>query len=159
MSTALKLQAPGNVAGSGTRVEATYNDGTTITLPTIQSGAVAENITGDVSGTITIANADGAPTLDWLDVSSPAAATATCSSISGRVAIDATATNVVVTNTKVGVGAIILLSKLSLDATLVDFKVAVNVAGGEFTITGDAAATADVLFDFVVINVTDVTPA
>lgn len=158
-----QLNIPNAALDSSNRLVAKVDGEATFSIPTIQSGAIAENITGnvtgDVAGTITIANADGAPTLDWIDVSSPAGATVTCSSISGRVAIDAGTDNVVVTNTKVGVGAVILLSKLSLDSVLVDFKVAVDAMGGAFTITGNGNANADCLFDFVVINVTDVTPS
>jgi hypothetical protein len=155
---ATTIQVVGNTLDATNRLEVKLDGGNTIEIPTIQSGGIAEEAVGTLSGPLEIGNTNGAATVDWLDVSSPAAATATCSSVAGRVAIDATATNVVVTNTKVGVGAVVLLSKLSLDGTLTDFKVAVNVAGGEFTITGNAAATADVLFDFLVVNVNDVTP-
>lgn len=150
MALPAKIQVPGNVVGSDGRLDVVLDDGAIIEVPTITSGKVAE--------TPAITNANGAPVADWIDASGTPAATATCSSIAGRVALDAGRTTVVVTNTKVGVGAMIRLHKLTLDATATDFKVGVNVAGGEFTITSNAAATADVYFDFEVVNVNDVTP-
>lgn len=70
----------------------------------------------------------------------------------GRVAIAAAASSVVVTNSLVTTTSTVLavINQAAADATLTQI-VRVNTAAGSFTITGNAAATANTVVDYVVI--------
>lgn len=70
---------------------------------------------------------------------------------SGRSAIALGATSVVITNSHVLATSKVFVSLRSADATLL-YIVSVVAAAGSFTVTGNVAATADVVFDWFVIN-------
>lgn len=147
------LNSPDATVTSGrisTRIGHRYT--TEYLIPTVQSGAIVENVTG----TVTTANAAGPHTVDWVD-SSATPGDCTCSSISGKVAIAIGDDEVIVTNTNVAAGDLCFVQKLNNDATLVDYKVVTT--SNTITITGDAVSTAAVYFHFLVVKVNDVTPA
>lgn len=75
---------------------------------------------------------------------------ATINKTTGRAAIAAAASSVVITNDKVTANSIILVQLETADATLT--RVIVTPGAGSFTVTGNAAATATTKFSFVVIN-------
>lgn len=71
----------------------------------------------------------------------------------GRVAIAAAATAVTVTNSAVTATSTVLavINQGATDTTLTQI-LRVQTAAGSFTITGNAAATANVVIDYVVVN-------
>jgi hypothetical protein len=74
----------------------------------------------------------------------------TISKPSGRFALAAGASSVVVTNTLVSAGTKIFVTKQSNDATATDFKVVPEA--GFFTVTSNANCTAAVVFDFFLVQ-------
>jgi len=68
----------------------------------------------------------------------------------GRAAFAAAASSVVVTNSQVAANSTVLVSLRGGDATLTSVRV--TPAAGSFTVTGNAAATATTIFDYVVIQ-------
>ncbi len=68
----------------------------------------------------------------------------------GRAAFAAAGTTVVVTNSQVALTSTILVSLRGGDATLTSVRV--TPAAGSFTVTGNAAATAITIFDYLVIQ-------
>jgi hypothetical protein len=74
----------------------------------------------------------------------------TISKPSGRFALAAGASSVVVTNTLVSAGTKIFVTKQSNDATATDFKVVPEA--GFFTVTSNANCTAAVIFDFFLVQ-------
>jgi hypothetical protein len=82
--------------------------------------------------------------------SSGTAGNVTNNSPRGRAAFAAAGTSVVVTSTLVTATSTIQVSLGGTDATLTSVRV--TPAAGSFTVTGNAAATAQTNFDFLVIN-------
>lgn len=78
---------------------------------------------------------------------------ATINGLKGRVAIAIAAASVVVTNNQIAANSVVLpiINQAATDATLTDI-IRVQVAAGSVTITGNAAATAAVFVDFIVIQ-------
>lgn len=76
---------------------------------------------------------------------------ATINAMTGRAAIDATQSACTITNDSVSATSIVTVSLESIDATLTQILTVVPAAGS-FTVTGNAAATADANFSFVVHN-------
>jgi hypothetical protein len=74
----------------------------------------------------------------------------TISKSSGRSGIAAAGTSVTITNTKVTATSIVLVQLETADATMKSLTVAVG--SGNFIVTGNAAATAQVAFSFVVLG-------
>lgn len=74
--------------------------------------------------------------------------------VTGRAAIAATASSVVITNAYVAIGAIVTVQYegASEDVTCTRLRVVVNPSGGSFTVYGNAAATSTVKFSFKVQN-------
>jgi len=68
----------------------------------------------------------------------------------GRAAFAAAGSSVVVTNSLVAATSTVLVSLGGSDATLTSVRV--TPAAGSFTVTGNAAATATTVFDFLVVN-------
>ena len=69
---------------------------------------------------------------------------------SGKAAIAAGATAVVITNTLVTTATMCFVSKLTLDATATDYKAVCT--SNTITITANAAATADTYFYFFIVQ-------
>lgn len=74
----------------------------------------------------------------------------TANTISGRAAFAAAGTTVVVTNSKATATSKVFVQLGGADATLISVRV--TAAAGGFTVTGNAAATGIVPFDFLVVN-------
>lgn len=68
----------------------------------------------------------------------------------GRAAFAAAGSSVVVTNSQVTANSTVLVSLRGGDSTLTSVRV--TPAAGSFTVTGNAAATATTIFDYVVIK-------
>lgn len=68
----------------------------------------------------------------------------------GRAAFAAAGSSVVVTNSLVAATSTVLVQLGGTDATLTTVRV--TPAAGSFTVTGNAAATATTVFDFLVVN-------
>ena len=130
MSTPAKIQIPGNVAGSGSRLDVALDSGSAISVPTTDGA--------------------GGPIKAGFTDSSGTPGNCTCSNVTGKVAIAQGATAVVVTNTLVTTASVVLVTKLSLDSVLVDFK-AVCTAN-TITITGNGAANAACYFQFALLT-------
>lgn len=69
---------------------------------------------------------------------------------SGRSGIAAAQTSVVITNSKVVAGSIVIAQLETVDATMKSLTVVPGV--GSFAVTGNAAATAQVAFSFIVVG-------
>jgi hypothetical protein len=96
------------------------------------------------------AASDNPPRASFLD-SSGTPGNVTNNNPRGRAAFAAAGSAVTVTNNLVVAGSTVLVSLNSADATLTFIKSAAPGAGS-FVVTGNAAATATTVFDFVVIN-------
>lgn len=93
---------------------------------------------------------------DWTDT--PGDITGV-TSMSGLAAIAAAASSVTVGNAGVAIGAIVFawVQQAVADVTLTHvLRTSVNPAGGEFTIYGNAPATADTIVGWIIINPTNV---
>lgn len=75
---------------------------------------------------------------------------ATINNLSGRAAFAAAGSTVVITNSTVTANSKVFVSLRAGDATLTTVRV--TPAAGSFTVTGNAAATAITIFDFLVVN-------
>lgn len=75
---------------------------------------------------------------------------ATSNNLSGRAAIASGAQTCVITSTAVTAASKVLVSLGGTDAALTSVRV--TPAAGSFTVTGNAAATSNVPFDFLVVN-------
>lgn len=75
---------------------------------------------------------------------------ATINTLSGRAAFAAAGSTVVITNSTVTATSKVFVSLRGGDATLTSVRV--TPAAGSFTVTGNAAATATTIFDFLVVN-------
>ena len=75
---------------------------------------------------------------------------ATINTLSGRAAFAAAGTTVVVTNSTVTATSKVFVSLRGGDATLTSVRV--TPAAGSFTVTGNVAATAVTIFDFLIVN-------
>lgn len=136
MALPAKIQVPGNVVGNDTRLEVVLDSGTTIEIPIIQSSRIVEDIT--TSGPIKVVVTD--------DASPPGNATLTGTCMNVAIALGASA--VVITRAGTTTATKAFAQKLTLDATLVDFKVVCTT--NTITITGNTTATADCYFDVIV---------
>lgn len=77
---------------------------------------------------------------------------ATINAITGRAAVAAAGTAVTITNSKVTANSEIFIQlRGARDTTLTELRISAQSAGS-FTVTGDAAATAAVVFSFLVMN-------
>lgn len=145
--------APGNfttaaVSTSYTQAAGTFSStGTgTKTLTANSTGSVTLGATGTGSTTITRVNSLTVVSTD----SSGTPGNATNNNLSGRAAFAAAASTVVITNSLVTAASKVFVQINGNDATL---KYAtVTAAAGSFTVTGNAAATATTVFDFLVVN-------
>lgn len=106
----------------------------------------SSEIIDTVSGQVKVASA----TPIQLTVTDDAAPPGNCTltGVSGKVAIALGASAVVITRTGVTTATKCFAQKLSLDATLTDYRVVCTA--NTITITGNANATADCYFDFVI---------
>lgn len=82
--------------------------------------------------------------------SSASPGAATINQPSGKAAVAAGASSVVITNSTVTTSSHIFITPLDIDTTLKEWKVA--AANGSFTFTGNANATAAFKFQFLVVN-------
>lgn len=112
------------------------------------SGTHTGAVTGAVSGQVTV-GATVPIKMDYTDNSGTPGNT-TISKPRGRFAMAAGASAVTVTNTLCAATSTVLLSKASNDATATDFKVVPGA--GSFVVTAAAAATGNVVLDFVLIK-------
>jgi len=71
----------------------------------------------------------------------------------GKISIPIGSSTCQVTNSFVAAGAVVLCQLESADATLTRITVSVNPVGGQFTISGNANATAVARVSFVVLNI------
>lgn len=85
-----------------------------------------------------------------LDDKSATVGAVTSNSIHGRATLAAGATSVVLTNNLVTADSMIIITPRSLDATAKEFTAI--AAAGSFTVTVNAAATANFSFDFLVVS-------
>ena len=92
---------------------------------------------------------NGAITADATDASGTPGA-ATINKAVGKAAIALGAASVVITNSLVSAGSIVLVTAIDQDATAVNLSVLAGA--GSFTVSGAAAATAATAFSFIVIN-------
>ena len=106
-----------------------------------------------------LCQSDGMPQRDTFSIkssfgtigdSSASPGNATLNTVSGKSAISLASSSVVITNSFVSSTSMIFITPLSLDATATAWKY--SVADGSFTITTNAATTADWLFSWIVFN-------
>ena len=127
--------------------------------------AVGANLWEGASGTNRggvysyLCQSDGMPQRDTFSIkssfgtigdSSASPGNATLNTVSGKSAISLASSSVVITNSFVSSTSMIFITPLSLDATATAWKY--SVADGSFTITTNAATTADWLFSWIVFN-------
>jgi hypothetical protein len=162
-----------NYAGSAGVITYTINDGTAYpgnftslaatsyaqTAGTFSAtGTGAKTLTSTSTGTVTVgATGTGTTTITRVNsltvVSTDSSGTpgnATNNNLSGRAAFAAAGTSVVITNSLVTAASKIFVQVNGNDATLK--SATVTAAAGSFTVTGNAAATATTVFDFLVVN-------
>ena len=122
------------------------------------TGTGAKTLTATTANVTLGATTTGLTTLTRLDtltvISSDSSGTpgnATNNNLSGRAAFAAAASTCVITNSKVTAASKVFVSLTgAADATLK--YVTVTPGAGTFTVTGNAAATATTVFDFLVVN-------
>lgn len=137
MTTAGFAQTAGTFSSTGTGAK---------TLTASGTGAVTLGATGTGETTLTRVNTLSVISAD----NSGTPGNATNNNLSGRAAFAAAATTCVITNSKVTASSKVFVQLLTNDATL---KSCVALpAAGSFTVTGNAAATATTVFDFLVVN-------
>ena len=131
-----------DVAGldSSNRLVGRMDGEATFSVPTVQSGYVAEGVSLPAAYPLKASyTADPSPPGDC-----------TISKPMGKAAIAAGATAVVITNTLVATTTCCFAVKLNLDATATDYKVVCT--SNTITITANAAATADCYFYFFIVQ-------
>lgn len=142
---------PGSVAITG--------GSATLTGTFTANGAnVNQSIAPTGTGNVTIGAAGtGSTTLTRLNSltvlstdSSGTPGNATINNLSGRAAFAAAGSTVVITNSTVTATSKVFVSLRGGDATLTSVRV--TPAAGSFTVTGNAAATATTIFDFLIVN-------
>ena len=140
MALPAKIQVPGNVVGSDSRLEVVLDSGTALEVPVMQSDYVVEGV-----------SIPATKPLKAVYLADPAEpGNCTISYPSGRAAIALGASSVVITNTLVTTASMCFIAPLENDATLVTWK-AVCTAN-TITVTGSAAATADWPFYFFIVQ-------
>ena len=123
---------------AGAQIQGEASDGTLQRFPSqLFAPAASPTFTGDIKAdkTITAAASTGAKTI---------------SKTMGTVRFAAGATSLVVTNTLVTANSIIMATVITADATM--FSVSAAPGSGSFTLTANAAATAETGVAFVVLN-------
>ncbi|MEI8268290.1 MAG: hypothetical protein WCI59_21385 [Betaproteobacteria bacterium] len=130
-------QTAGTLSSTGTGTKTVTASGT---------GNVVLGATGTGESTLTRVNTLSVISTD----SSGTPGAATINNLSGRAAFAAAASTCVITNSKVAATSKVFVSLGSADATLTSVRV--TPAAGSFTVTGNAAATATTVFDFLVVN-------
>jgi hypothetical protein len=132
-----------NLAASGSLVANGAN--VNHSLSPTGTGSVTIGATGTGSTTLTRLNSLTVVSTD----SSGTPGNATINTLSGRAAFAAGGSTVVITNSLVTANSKVFVQQRN-DTTLK--SISVNPAAGSFTVTGNAAATAITIFDFLVVN-------
>lgn len=140
---AVSITPPNNnvtISPTGTGV-VTIAPGSTGTMNNVTIGNTTRQVAGFSAINVNKTDTSGTP------------GAATINSPSGRVAIAAGASSVVVTNSQATLGGTVMaiINQATADATLTQI-VRISTAAGSFTIYGNANATAATVVDFVVIG-------
>lgn len=134
---------PLTIGGTGAKTISTTSAAINITATT---GTIAIGPTTTGALNLTRLNSIGVQNTD----ASGTPGNATINTARGRAAFAAAGSAVVVTNSLVTAASTVLVSLGGTDTTLTSVRV--TAAAGSFTVTGNAAATGTVPFDFVVFN-------
>lgn len=128
-----------------------YLIGTTLNTAALASQAMynpgSVTITG---GSATVSSMRCTSFLSALTDSSGTPGNATQNVMRGRAAFAAASSSVTITNSQVAANSTILISLGGTDATLTSVRV--TPGAGSFVVTGNAAATAATVFDYVVVQ-------
>lgn len=148
----------GASVGATTPAAGTFTTLTANNSVTANGANVNHSLAPTGTGNVTIGAAGtGSTTLTRLNSltvlstdSSGTPGNATINNLSGRAAFAAAGSTVVITNSTVTATSKVFVSLRGGDATLTSVRV--TPAAGSFTVTGNAAATATTIFDFLVVN-------